>query len=307
MVKKTTSAKSKHKPTTTKSKITPGRVFIFTFGVAAIGGAVYLVREYYRNQKTDTKETTPEQPKEKSSARKYSNPSKAVGDAFPLKKGSKGQRVIELQQALANALGQDVMAKNGGIDGVFGKGTENALKLAGYEKTVSEALFNQIVKNEPTIIFNPLDLAEKLYHSAESKNSTGVLNILKQIGDVSQYTAVNEAYKKMGFVSKTIVTHLLDQAFPTDSYAQERIKYEFLRMGLKLDEDSGKWSLSGWTGIRDIITIVDTYVVDRDQNRIKVSKNTILGDEQQVQNGMTMFKAIDNSYGAVPTEHVRYV
>jgi hypothetical protein len=78
-------------------------------------------------------------------------------------------------------------------------------------------------------------------------------------------------------------------------------------MGLKLDASSGRWSLSGFAGFRDIITITDTYVIDRNKNRIPVRRNTILGDEQQVSNGMTMFKAIDNSMALVPSGHVKYV
>ncbi|MDB5274475.1 MAG: hypothetical protein JWO58_2842, partial [Chitinophagaceae bacterium] len=211
MAKKQVTKKPKVKaqPKATQSKITPKRVFIFTLGLGAIGGAVYLAREYYLNHKTETSEDSPKQTSTSSTNKTY-NFFSSGGDSFPLKKGSKGQRILQLQQALASTLGQDVMAKNGGIDGSFGAGTENALKLAGYGKTVSESLFNQIVKNEPTIIFNPQDLAEKLYHNAEAKNSSAVLDTLKQIKDVSQYTSVNDAYKKIGFVRKTIVTNLLD-------------------------------------------------------------------------------------------------
>jgi hypothetical protein len=168
-------------------------------------------------------------------------------------------------------------------------------------------LFNQIVNNQPTIVFNPQDLAQKLYNSANAKDSNGVMSILRQIQDTTQYSAVNQSYKSIGFISKTIVTHLLDQAFVNDSLTKERIKAEFLRMGLKLDASSGRWSLSGLAGFRDIITITDTYVIDRNKNRIPVRKNTILGDEQQVSNGMTMFKAIDNSMAVVPSDHVKYV
>ena len=293
----------KAKPLASTSKITPKRVFILTLSLGALGGAIYLLREYYLKHKADQSSDQTPTP----SASQRSSNSSSTGDGFPLKKGSTGTRVTQLQEALSSLLGQNTMVQNGGIDGSFGKGTENALKLAGYGKTVSQALFNQIVKNEPTIIFNPQDLAEKLYHSAQAQSSTGVLEVLRQIKDVSQYSALNQAYKKMGFISKTIVTHLLDQSFAYDSGTKEKIKSEFLRMGLKLDQESEQWSLSGFTAFRDIITIVDTYVVDEKQNHIRVSKNTILGDEQEVENGMTLFKSIDNSYGRVPTEHVKYV
>ncbi|HSZ72477.1 MAG TPA: hypothetical protein VK750_07350 [Cytophagaceae bacterium] len=304
---KNTKPNSKEKPKIAKSKITPKRVFIVTLSFGALGGAIYLARKYYLSHKASNTDQDTTQQKTSTSSSKTYNFFSSGGDSFPLKRGSKGQRVMQLQQALSDVLGQAVIAQNGGVDGSFGKGTEDALKLAGYGKTVSESLFNQIVKNEPTIVFNPQDLASKLYNGARSENINAVLELLKQIKDVPSYTAVNNEYQKIGLVKKRIVTDLLVKAFSSDSIAKDNIKAEFTRMGLKLDPYTERWSLSGMNGLKDIITIRDTYVVDKNQNRIRVSKNTILGNEQKVSNGMTMFKAIDNSYGTVPTDHVKYV
>lgn len=301
--------RSNTKTTERKVNITPERVFIYALGVGAVGGAIYFAREYYlslkaqRDQSSDTS-TTSTSSNTKSVFNIFSS---SANDSFPLKKGSRGARVRQLQQALAGILGASVFQQFSPIDGIFGTGTQNALRQAGYGTTVDEALFNQIVNNQPTIVFNPQDLAQKLYNSANAKDSNGVMSVLRQIQDTTQYSAVNQSYKSIGFISKTIVTHLLDQAFVNDSLTKERIKAEFLRMGLRLDASSGRWSLSGFAGFRDIITITDTYVIDRNKNRIPVRRNTILGDEQQVSNGMTMFKAIDNSMALVPSDHVKYV
>lgn len=301
--------RSNTKTTERKVNITPERVFIYALGVGAVGGAIYFAREYYlslkaqRDQNGDTS-TTSTSSNTKSVFNIFSS---SANDSFPLKKGSRGARVRQLQQALASILGASVFQQFSPIDGIFGTGTQNALRQAGYGTTVDEALFNQIVNNQPTIVFNPQDLAQKLYNSANAKDSNGVMSILRQIQDTTQYSAVNQSYKSIGFISKTIVTHLLDQAFVNDSLTKERIKAEFIRMGLKLDASSGRWSLSGFAGFKDIITITDTYVIDRNKNRIPVRRNTILGDEQQVSNGMTMFKAIDNSMALVPSDHVKYV
>ncbi|MFN8436014.1 MAG: peptidoglycan-binding domain-containing protein [Cytophagales bacterium] len=301
--------RSNTKTTERKVNITPERVFIYALGVGAVGGAIYFAREYYlslkaqRDQSGDTS-TTSTSSNTKSVFNIFSS---SANDSFPLKKGSRGARVRQLQQALVSILGASVFQQFSPIDGIFGTGTQNALRQAGYGTTVDEALFNQIVNNQPTIVFNPQDLAQKLYNSANAKDSNGVMSILRQIQDTTQYSAVNQSYKSIGFISKTIVTHLLDQAFVNDSLTKERIKAEFIRMGLKLDASSGRWSLSGFAGFKDIITITDTYVIDRNKNRIPVRRNTILGDEQQVSNGMTMFKAIDNSMALVPSDHVKYV
>lgn len=293
-----------------KVNITPERVFIYALGIGALGGTIYFAREYYlslKHKRDSEQDLAPDTKTASSNIFNVFNTTGSQGDSFPLKRGSKGPRVKQLQQALANIIGLAEMNRNGGIDGIFGKGTENALLLANYPKTVSEDLFKQIVDNIPTIVFNPQDLAQRLYSHANLKNLSGVLEVLRQIKSVSEYSSVNEAYKKLSLISKTIVTHLLDTAFVEDSNAKEKIKGEFLRMGLKYSSATGKWSLAGLGAIRDIVTITDTYVVDRNQNKIKVKKNTILGDEQQIENGMTLFRAIDNSLALVPTAHVKYV
>ncbi|MEY3377045.1 MAG: hypothetical protein RL463_1355 [Bacteroidota bacterium] len=301
--------RSNTRTTERKVNITPERVFIYALGVGAVGGAIYFAREYYLSLKAqrDQSSSTIEANTSSNTKSVFNIFSSSANDSFPLKKGSRGARVRQLQQALASILGASVFQQYSPIDGIFGTGTQNALRQAGYGTSVDEALFNQIVNNQPTIVFNPQDLAQKLYTSANAKDSNGVMSILRQIQDTTQYSAVNQSYKSIGFISKTIVTHLLDQAFVNDSLMKERIKAEFIRMGLKLDASSGRWSLSGFAGFRDIITITDTYVIDRNKNRIPVRRNTILGDEQQVSNGMTLFKAIDNSMALVPSDHVKYV
>jgi hypothetical protein len=301
--------RSNTRTTERKVNITPERVFIYALGVGAVGGAIYFAREYYLSLKAqrDQSSSTIEANTSSNTKSVINIFSSSANDSFPLKKGSRGARVRQLQQALASILGASVFQQYSPIDGIFGTGTQNALRQAGYGTSVDEALFNQIVNNQPTIVFNPQDLAQKLYTSANAKDSNGVMSILRQIQDTTQYSAVNQSYKSIGFISKTIVTHLLDQAFVNDSLMKERIKAEFIRMGLKLDASSGRWSLSGFAGFRDIITITDTYVIDRNKNRIPVRRNTILGDEQQVSNGMTLFKAIDNSMALVPSDHVKFV
>lgn len=289
-----------------KVSITPERVFIYALGMGAIGGAIYFTYLSLKHKRDSNAGLAPDTKTTSSNIFNVFN-SGSPGDSFPLKRGSRGARVRQLQQALANILGLDVMNQNGGIDGIFGKGTENALRLANYPKSISEDLFKQIVDNIPTIVFNPQDLAQRLFSFASLQNLSGVLEVLKQIKSISDYSSVNEAYKKQSLVSRTIVTHLLDTAFASDFTAKEKIKAEFLRMGLKYSTATGKWSLAGLGEIRDIITIVDTYVLDRNQNRIKVKSNTILGDEQKVENGMTLFRAIDNSLAMVPSAHVKYV
>ncbi len=155
--------------------------------------------------------------------------------------------------------------------------------------------------------FVPKDLAKSLLDSGEQKNLPGVISILKKMKNTSDYWLVNNIYKTLRWWgNKTIVTDLLESDFKDDENAKALIRKEFLRMGLKQDSATQKWSLSGFRIHNDIITLKNTYVADRQGNRIAVKKNTILGEEIAVSNGMTWFKAVDGTIGSVPAKDVRY-
>jgi hypothetical protein len=165
---------------------------------------------------------------------------------------------------------------------------------------------NATGNNTPlTVVFNPVSLAKQLYTAAQAKNLGHVLAVLKQIKSVPDYSSVNDYYKKQGFIAKTIVTDLLSYAFQKDESAKAQLKNEFLRMGLKVNA-SGSWSLQGIRLYKDLITIRETIVTDSQNNKIPVRRNTILGDEVEVSNGMTWFKSIDNSILKVPSQDVKF-
>lgn len=323
MAKKATKAKKKTQKKTQPKKVQgkkkaakPAKVFIYALALAALGGGGFLVYDRLKRKK----QTDPNQIPSGSSAEtiiinnslpvSYSPASTTRllsstttrNDNFPLKRGSRGNRVTVLQQALAKT------NPSIAIDGQFGPQTAGALKAAGYPEVVDQLLFNKITlasETAMTVIFNPGTLASTLYKAAQAKDLTGVISALKQIKSVSEYSSVNEYYKRQSFISKTIVTDLLEYAFKYDESAKAQIKNEFLRMGLKVDT-SGTWSLQGIRLYKDLITIRETVVTDSQNNKIPVRRNTILGDEIEVSNGMTWFKSIDNSILKVPTQDVKY-
>lgn len=311
-------AKKKRKTVKTDKKgkagLKPAKIFLYALGVAALGGGAYLVYDRMRNKSASTNNllTSKSDPGTiiinnnlpATSAAKTST-SLLRKDNFPLKSGSRGARVTQLQQALASIIGMDAINVNGGIDGIFGSGTANALKMAGYPSTIDEATFNKIIsRNTPSTGFNALEVANSLYVAAQNAELSTVLFNLQQIRSVSHYTSVNNYYKTKGFISKTIVTDLLDNSFSKNESAKQEIKSEFLRIGLKVDSQ-GKWSLSGF-GYRDLITIRETLVTDTQNNKIPVHRNTILGDEVKVANGFTWFRSLDNAILQVPTQDVKY-
>jgi len=292
--------------------VKPAKVFIYALALAALGGSGYLVYGRIRRKKLADQNQIPSDNNSDTITINNSllasyNPftSKMLtlaSDNFPLKRGSRGSRVTILQQALSKTTPSIL------IDGIFGSQTAGALKTAGYPEIVDETLFNKITgtsNGNVQVIFNPSSLASSLYKAAQNKNLGEVLIALKQVKSVPDYSSVNDYYKKQSFISKTIVTDLLEYAFKSSEAAKEQIRNEFLRMGLKVS-GSGTWSLQGIRLYKDLITIRETVVTDSQNNRIPVRRNTILGDEMEVANGMTMFKSIDNSILKVPTQDVKY-
>lgn len=298
-----------------KPKTNARRIFLYTLGAGVVAGGAYLTWEYIKRKHTQQQlpaSTSPETivinnnlPATTSSG----SSSSSSGDSFPLKSGSRGARVTQLQQALDTILGVGTMKKSyGGIDGIFGPLTASALKKAGYGTTIDQATFSAIISRaggSAVVTFNAQSLASTLYQKARASDITGTLSVLQQINSTDQYSQVNTYYKQIPIVSKTIVTDLLDYAFKSNEVAKQQIRNEFFRMGLKMNS-SGIWSLSGISPYQDIITLRETYVVDAHQNRIPVHANTILGDPIEASNGMTWFRSIDNSILQVPTQDVRY-
>lgn len=295
-----------------KAGISPERAFLYGVGVLAVGGAMYFTGKHLLQKKQneiDAGDTNVTINVSESAA-----PAKRLGsasDAFPLKVGSRGTRVTQLQQALQSILGVKVLEQYTKIDGIFGNGTSKALKAAGLPATVNEDTFNSITAKDrfiPLPVATPQSLGGKLYIYATGKNFDGVMTVLKQLSTTADYSAANSSFigSQIFSVSKSIVTYLLDVAFQNNQQAKDQIKAEFKRMGLKQD-DAGKWSLSGFTGYNDLVTIIDTYVLTANGMRIPVNRNTILGEQISIRNGMTAFRSIDGGSFSVPTSHVTYV
>lgn len=176
---------------------------------------------------------------------------------FPLKKGSKGDKVRQLQQALIAQHGASILPKYG-ADGQFGTEMANALKKLKYPAKITESLFNVITSSKGA---NTNSLAKQLVSALSNHDFPKTINLLQQIGSVSEYTNVSNEFKTMrvnGGVRQTLVNGALN-AF-LDAKQKQTIRMEFLRMGLKFD--GSKWTLSGFDGFdtQQIITIRPTQV-----------------------------------------------
>lgn len=246
------------------------KYIIYGISAGAVLGGGYLLFNYLQDRKLmDRSQSLTVNNILPSLPASFNASSSSAG--FPLKKGSKGSLVVQLQNALLKLGGQPATSirstsirPDGTPDGVFGNGTEKALQAGGYPTTVTESVFAQIAgggvapsnKNSKAI-------AEELIKAANSKNLFAALSALKQMQNSGDYLSVRShfANARVGGVSVTTpVNALLSVAFKSNEPAKVKIRAEFLRMGLK-QNSSGVWTLSG-LGELGSISEIQRYVQD---------------------------------------------
>jgi len=198
-------------------------------------------------------------------------------DMFPLKRGSKGDNVQLLQQALIKKYGNKTLPKFG-ADGDFGSETVAALKKLKMPATISETLFNVLTQNVSTGTDGSTMslLAQKIYNATLRKDFKTVLSLLKNITSSADYSEVSEAFKqyRINGVRQTLVNGLLN-VFPSDAEKQQ-LRLSFATMGLTYD--GTKWSLSGIEGL-PIITIAPARIWVNASTSVTVPARMVLGQE----------------------------
>jgi len=218
---------------------------------------------------------------------------------FPLKKGSKGEKVRQLQAALIAKYGKSILPKYG-VDGGFGSETAAALKKKGLPTTITESLFNVLTQS---VQADGTALGKELIKATDNKDFPAALAALKKMSSTADYSAANSVYKTyyINGVHKTIVNGLLD-TFSSDEEKQQ-IKFEFLRIGLQFN--GSKWSLSGLGGF-PIITIRPAAIWINARRRVSVPARVVLGNEVSRRLDYTLFEN-QGKYFLVPTRCVRYM
>jgi len=234
----------------------------------------------------------------------------STSSGFPLKKGSRGTLVINLQNALIKKYGASILPRYG-ADGSFGSETVNALLSKGLPTKITSELFSQLVIGSGGSSYSSSTSSSssisKALHAAIIKNSlSSALQALKNIKDVAGYTAVNTIFKKtrVDLVRKTLVTALLSR-FNSSSKKKE-INAELYRIGLKYD--GSQWALSGTYGVSidQLISIEPTHIWDDDGRKINVPTATILGEYLDANNGVTEFETLDRRRLYVKTTAISY-
>lgn len=220
-------------------------------------------------------------------------------NSFPLKKGSKGENVRQLQQALIVKYGKSILPKYG-ADGDFGSETANALKKAGLPQTISQSSFNVLTQGSKV---DASALGKDLYNAASTKNYTNAISLLKKLQTTEDYSAANTSFKenRINGVRQTIVNGLLN-VFSSETQKQA-IKFEFLRMGLQFD--GNKWSLSGFDGLPIITKEATTVWINASQG-VKVPSRMVLGNEVSKRLDYILFEN-NGKYFLVNTKSVNYL
>lgn len=179
---------------------------------------------------------------------------------FPLRNGSKGALVVALQKLLNSRF------KSGlATDGNWGRKTDAALVKAGLPTQLDAATYAALVGQQPgptatEVVANwtgsPLELATKaangIAYWVNAADSNGVATFIQAMRNVSDYSAVNTVFKTLPTANeggtkakRTLVNALLGDDMPWTAGQKARFAQDFLRMGLKYNSATDKWTLSG--------------------------------------------------------------
>ncbi|TRU49814.1 MAG: hypothetical protein EWV91_07015 [Microcystis aeruginosa Ma_QC_Ca_00000000_S207] len=268
------------------------KTILIGMGLALTTVLGYFGWQYWKKRKIQQKDTPiMEEPARPVSISKQKTPPASVrrNDTFPLKRGSKGEKVKALQQAIIAAHGAGILPKYG-ADGDFGKELEDGLKKLGFPAIIDQSTFYVITTSSGA---NPSDasaakaLADQLYQAVIRKDIKATIAGLKQIDNVQEYTSVSAAFQtyRVNGVRQTLVNGLLN-TFKTPEQKQQ-LQMELIRMGLQYD--GAQWSLSGIEGLTLMTT--KSTVVWKDRNTpIPVQNRTVLGKEVTRRNEHVVFE-----------------
>ncbi len=235
---------------------------------------------------------------------------------FPLKNGSRGPLVRNIQEALIRKYGTAILPRFG-ADGIWGSELDAALLSKGLPTILNVESFTKIVGSEPDKSgtatqpkkkkFRPELLANVIYKAIQDDNFTKALSALSKIWTVSGYTKVNNFFKKkrLNGVRKTLVNGLLT-AFKGSS-EKKALNASFYRIGLKYN--GSQWSLNGLGQINGewLQSISNARVWNPSGKSMRITKDTILGEFIGAEKGVTRFRTSNNEELLIHTKNISYV
>lgn len=307
-----------------KTKQQKKKIIITAIAVGAAGILGYFGWQYLKKRKskvgtppsnkdlddllkTTTAITTPDNPSTGSTVRPRkkgtTNNTGNQDSSFPLKQGSKGSSVLRLQEALISKHGKSFLPKYG-ADGDFGTETIAALKKIGFPPPITESAYNVLVQDTRSSTTSGSSIGQQLFDAANANDFNKVIAVLKQMTTITDYNNANVFFKTQrisGGVRQTIVTGLLNAFKSKDQ--KEKIKWEFLRIGLEFD--GKQWSISGLDGF-PIMTVVPATVWINGVHAVQVPARTVLGKAINRKLDYTLFQN-RGKYFLVQTKCVKHL
>lgn len=115
---------------------------LFAGGLLLLGGAIAIAQSHKAPKPVtdEPKDDSTPIDVQTNNTNVISQTPSGASESFPLKKGSRGQLVRDLQNALNSYYGSRLT-----VDGVFGTMTETALKNAGAPTSVDKAMYSKIL------------------------------------------------------------------------------------------------------------------------------------------------------------------
>jgi hypothetical protein len=253
----------------------------------------------------ETKNTVTDNTTEDTTGTKRGGATHSGSTGFPLKKGSRGALVQKLQETLIARYGKATLPRYG-ADSDFGTETYNGLKKNGLPTVITESIFNVITgggDGGATDASALTGIAEKLFHAAATRNISSVVNLLKNITGKDQYQQVSNSFMqyRLSGVRQTLVNGLLN-SFNSEAQKQ-KIRFEFIRMGLQYNGD--KWSLSGFGG-KTIATTAAAIVWVNATRSMTVPANMVLGTQVARRLDYTLFEN-DKKYFLIKTQSIKLI
>ena len=202
-------------------------------GIAVAGTAVAAGLGYFilaprrKNDQTDpesrfTGEQITEQQPEITPRYAPSASSNTVSSGFPLSRGSKGEYVRNLQNALIQKFGKGILPKYG-ADGSWGKEMDTALVSKGLKTAIDQTTYTDYITGNfgssasanaspkttattivgdlknflvPTRIVDPkVAVGYKLFDAVKGKNITAPLAFLKSLNSVTDYASASKGFQ----------------------------------------------------------------------------------------------------------------
>ncbi len=316
-------------------------------GIGLVGGGIWLFRrnsngneggKFGKSDEGDSNafdsasRSVPELPAPTYSAPPSSGYSSGSGSTnFPIQKGSRGEQVKNLQNALMQKFGASILPK-WGADGIWGSELTTALTSKGLKTvidnttftdyvtgnfggaktslppktTASSGLVTSVIKSViPSWVTNPyIIIGWQIFDTAKASDINSTVALLQKVNNTVDYGFASEGFQLRpysGIRRYTLVTGLLD-AFKNSPANKAKLREQFRRMGLKEtvknsdpNNYDSSWALSGLGAVtKNIRTITKTIITDGFNISVEIPSFTLLGRWLSSGNGYTRFRTLDD-------------